>query len=88
MTRIVDWNIDDVIDGHQAQKTKRIRAVAKALERKGRVNYKQFLAEMQYNGLRKSVAEEYLEMLWDLGKIRIDKDDIVWNDQQTSGESA
>lgn len=83
----VDWNIDDVIDGHQAQKTRRVRAVAKVLERKGRVNYKQFLAQMQYNGLRKSVAEEYLEMLWDLGKIRIDKDDIVWNDQQT-GESA
>jgi hypothetical protein len=82
MTRIIDWNIDDVIDGHQAQKTKRVRAVAKVLERKGRVNYKQFLAEMQYNGLRKSVAEEYLDTLKDLRMVRIDKDDIVWNGTQ------
>ena len=84
MSRIVDWNINDVIDGHQAQKTKRVRAVARVLERKGKVNYKQFLAEMQFNGLRKSVAEEYLDTLKDLRMIRIDKDDIVWNDQQTN----
>lgn len=78
MTRIIDWSIDDVIDGHQAQKTKRVRAIARTLERKGRVNYKLFLAEMQYNGLRKSVAEEYIQLLKDLAMIRIDKDDIVW----------
>jgi len=34
---------------------------------------------MQYHGLRKSVAEEYLEVLRDLGMIKCVKEDIVWN---------
>ena len=79
MVRIVDWNIDDVIDSHQSHKNKRIKAIARILKRKGRVNYKRFLAEMQFNGMRKSVAEEYLEALEDLGTIEHEKDDIVWN---------
>jgi hypothetical protein len=77
MTRVVDWNIDDVTDTHQRQKTNRVRALARVIERKGRIDYKQFLAEMQYNGLRKNVAEEYLEILKDLRMIRIDKGEIV-----------
>ncbi len=87
MTRIVDWNIDDVIDGHQGQKAKRVRAIARTLERKGRVNYKQFLAEMQFNGLRKNVAEEYLDILEDLRMIRLDKGDIVWDTSQVPNRS-
>lgn len=79
MTSVVEWNIDDVIDGHQSQKTKRVRAIARVLERKGKANYKKFLAEMQFNGLRKSVAEEYLNILKDLQMIRLDKSDIIWN---------
>jgi len=76
---IVDWNIDDVIDAHQTHKSRRIKAIARVLKRKGRVNYKQFLAEMQFNGMRKSVAKEYLEALKDLGIVEHEKDDIVWN---------
>jgi hypothetical protein len=48
-------------------------------KKRQKVNYKQFLAEMQYNGLRKSVAEEYLEVLKDLGWIKVDSNDIIWN---------
>ena len=48
MGRIVDWNIDDVIDAHQTHKSRRIKAIARVLKRKGRVNYKRFLAEMQF----------------------------------------
>jgi len=36
---------------------------------------------MQYHGLRKSVAEEYLEALKDLGMIMFDRGDIIWNDK-------
>lgn len=76
--RIVDWNIDDVIDSHQLHKSKRIKAIASVLKRKRRVNYERFLAEMQFNGLRKQVAVEYVNVLKELGKVRIDGEDIVW----------
>lgn len=39
-----------------------------------------FLAEMQYFGLRKSVAEEYIDVLKDLRKIRFDNGYIIWNE--------
>lgn len=79
MAKIVDWNMDDVIDVHQRRKSKRIRRIAKELKGKKRVNYNRFLVEMQYNGVRKNVAEGYIEVLMELGVIRHDKDDIVWN---------
>lgn len=74
-----DWIDPQLMDSHQQRKHRRIMAIAKVIERRGRVNYKQFLAEMQYHGLRKSVAEEYLEALKDLGKVKFDKGDIVWD---------
>ncbi len=73
----VDWNIDDVVDNHQSRKSRRIRAIARVLERKVRVNYKRFLAEMQFNGMRKKVAMEYLDALKDLNWIEIG-DYITW----------
>ena len=73
----VDWNIDDVVDSHQSRKSRRIRAIVRVLERKVRVNYKRFLAEMQFNGIRKSVAKEYLDALKDLKWIDIG-DYITW----------
>ena len=76
--RVVDWDIDDVVDVHQLQKSKRIEAVARVLKRKCRVNREKFLAEMQFNGLRKQVAVEYIEVLKTLGKVRIEGGDIVW----------
>lgn len=78
MNRFVDWSLDG-IDTQQTGKKRRIVNVVRVLEHKGRVNYKRFLAEMQFNGMRKKVAEEYLEALADLEIIRRDKDDIVWN---------
>jgi hypothetical protein len=35
---------------------------------------------MQYFGLRRKVAEEYIDILEDLGKIRYDKGSIIWNE--------
>ena len=78
---VVDWNINDVIDSHQSRKGRRIRAIARVLRSKGRVDFKRFLAEMQYNGIRKRVAEEYLDVLRDLGLITYDNNEIVWNQQ-------
>jgi len=77
MDRIVDWTIPH-IDTHQTGKHKRINDIVRVLERKRRVDYKRFLAEIQFIGVRKKVAEEYLEALIDLGVIKRDKDDIVW----------
>lgn len=74
-----DWIDPQLMDSHQRRKYRRIVAIAQVIERRGRVNLKRFLAEMQYHGLRKKVAEEYLEVLKDLGKIRYEKGDIVWN---------
>jgi len=79
MKRTSDWIDISLMDSHQQRKHKRIMAIAEVVRRRGRVNYKEFLAEMQYHGLRKSVAEEYLEVLKDLGMMKQDKGDIVWN---------
>ena len=76
------WIDPQLMDSHQQRKHKRIMAIAEVIQKRGKVNYKRFLAEMQYHGLRKIVAEEYLEALKDLKKIRIDKNNIVWNDKQ------
>ena len=77
--RSVVWIDPQLMDTHQQRKHKRIMAVAEVIKRRGRVNYKRFLAEMQYHGLRKKVAEEYLEALKDLGMIKFEEGDIVWN---------
>jgi len=80
MLKLSDGWIDpQLMDSHQQGKHRRIMAIAKVIERRRRVNYKQFLAEMQYHGLRKKVAEEYLEVLKDLGMVKFDKGDIAWN---------
>lgn len=55
-------------------------AFANAIKRKHKVEYKRFLAEMQYYGLRKKVAEGYLDILRDLDKIRFEKGYIYWNE--------
>jgi predicted transcriptional regulator len=77
MSVIVDWNINDTIDSHQSRKSRRIRAIARVLRSKGRVDFKRFLAEMQYNGIRKKVTEEYLDVLKDLGLIAYDNNEII-----------
>ena len=75
----LSWIDHQLMDSHQQRKHKRVMAIAQVIEKRQKVNYKQFLAEMQYNGLRKSVAEEYLEVLKDLGWIKVDSNDIIWN---------
>jgi hypothetical protein len=77
--------MNDVIDSHQTHKNRRIRAIARVLEKKGRVNYKRFLAEMQFNGMRKSVAKEYLYALNDLNMIEITADEIIWIYEEDNG---
>jgi len=72
------WISPHEMDNHQQRKHRRIKAIAKVIERTRNVSYKRFLAEMQYNGLRKSVAQEYLDVLKDLGWISCDNDDITW----------
>lgn len=91
MDKLTDvWIDHQLMDSHQQRKHRQVMAIAKLIERRGRINYKRFLAEMQYHGLRKSVAESYLELLKDLGKVRFAKCDIVWNgtgqDKNTSQE--
>lgn len=48
------------------------------LRNKVRVNYTRFLAEMQFNGMRKKVAQEYLEVLKDLELIKCENEEVVW----------
>jgi len=81
MKKTSDWIDPQLMDSHQQRKHRRIMAIAEVVERRGRANYKRFLAKMQYHGLRKKVAEEYLEVLKDLGIVKFDKGDIVWNGQ-------
>jgi hypothetical protein len=69
------------MDAHQKLKHKRIMAIAELIENRRVVNYKRFLGEMQIHGLRKNVAEEYLEALRDYGLIRFKNDFILWNKQ-------
>ena len=70
-----------LLDSHQQRKFKRVEAFADVIRKRGKVEYKVFLAEMQYYGLRKKVAEEYIDVLKDLGKIRFDNGHIIWNEQ-------
>jgi len=80
MIEVTDGWIDpQLMDSHQQRKHRRIMAIAGVIRRRGKVNYKGFLAEMQYHGLRKKVAEEYLEVLNDLDWVKFDKGEIVWN---------
>lgn len=83
-----DWIDPQQMDSHQQRKHKRIMAIAEVIRSRGRDDYKHFLAEMQYHGLRKKVAEEYLEVLKDLGMIKFDKGDIVWNGTEEDKERA
>jgi len=75
-----------LMDSHQQRKHRRIMAIADVVKRRGRVKHKRFLAEMQYHGLRKKVAEEYLEVLKDLVMVKFDKGDIVWNGENEPNE--
>lgn len=79
--RTYDWIDPQLMDSHQQRKHNRVIAIAKLIERRVRVNGKMFLAEMQYHGLRKKVAEEYLEALKDFGLIKFEEGYIVWNSE-------
>lgn len=81
------WIDPQLMDSHQRRKHKRIMAIAEVIKRRGRVNHKRFLAEMQYHGIRRKIAEEYLEVLKDLGMVKFDKGDIVWIDRQKTRKS-
>ena len=72
------WIDPNLMDSHQQRKQKRIMAISNLLKKKGKVDYKQFLAEMQFNGLRKIVAEEYLEVMKDLDLIKFENENIIW----------
>jgi len=76
------WIDPQLMDSHQQRKHKRIMAIARVIHKRGKVDYKRFLAEMQFQGIRKIVAEEYLEVLKDLEMIKFDKSQIVWNVEQ------
>jgi hypothetical protein len=80
------WIDPQLMDSHQQRKHKRIMAISGVIKKRSRVNCKQFLAEMQYHGLRKTVAEEYIEVLKDLKMVKQDKEDIVWNGENETNE--
>jgi len=69
-----------LMDSHQQRKYRRVEAIANLVRNRHVVNCWEFLAEMQYFGLRRKVAEEYIDILEDLGKIRYDKGSIIWNE--------
>jgi len=75
------WIDPTLLDSHQQRKYRRVEAIANVIRKKHKVDYKLFLAEMQYYGLRKKVAEEYIDILKDLGKITYDNGYIVWNEE-------
>ncbi len=77
-----NWISPQLMDSHQKLKHKRLIAIAELIRSRHVVNYKQFLGEMQFHGLRKTVAEEYLEALKDFELIRFEDDLIVWNNQK------
>ena len=70
----------NVLDDHQKRKHRRVMEFARAIRSKEKVDFRRFLAEMQWYGLRKKVAEEYLDILKDLGKIKIESGFIYWNE--------
>jgi hypothetical protein len=75
------WIDESTLDMHQQRKKRRIQEFAKVLKLRGRADYKKFLGEMQFGGLRKVVALEYLEAMKDMGMINIDEKEIVWNSE-------
>lgn len=80
MVKLTDiWIDPQLMDSHQRRKHKRIMAIARVIEMRGRVNHKRFLAEIQYNGLRRCVSEEYLKVLKDLELVKCDNSNIIWN---------
>lgn len=87
MNRNYDWISPQLLDIHQKLKYRRIVALAELIERRHTVGYKRFLAEMQFHGIRRNVAEEYLEIMRDMDLIRLHGDRIVWNNQQDAYRS-
>jgi len=76
------WIDPNLLDSHQQRKHRRIVAIADVVRKRGKVDCKRFLAEMHFHGLRKKVAEEYIDALIDLGMIKFDKGYLVWNKQE------
>jgi hypothetical protein len=72
------------MDAHQKLKHRRIMAIAEIIKKRQEDDYKRFLGEMQIHGLKKTVAEEYIEAMKDIGWIRLENDRIIWNRQNDS----
>ena len=70
----------ELLDSHQKSKRRRIQAVAELIKKRIEVDYKKFLAELQYAGLRKVVAEEYLVALDEMELIVITGGKIIWRE--------
>jgi len=66
------------LDTHQQRKQMRIRQVAIELTSRKRTPTKPFIAFLEYNGLRKTVAEEYINALIALGWAKYEGEYLVW----------
>ena len=66
------------LDSHQKKKQERILAVAQILATRRMVMTAKFLAELQFNGIRKTVAKEYIDALIDLGWLSTDGNFLLW----------
>ncbi len=53
--------------------------LARTLRRIEHANYRKFRATLEFRGIRGIVAIEYLDALKEMGWIKIEKGDIVWN---------
>ena len=68
----------ELLDNNQRKKRARIRAVAKDIKTKGRVDTRKYIAQLGLNGVRKTVAEEYIQALIDIEYLHSEQNSLKW----------
>ena len=68
----------EVLDTHQKKKRTRILAVAKLIKKNKVVKTDSFIAILEFNGIRKKVAKEYIDALLTLKWIKSDGVKLTW----------
>lgn len=66
------------LDTHQNKKRERILAVAQILATRKLVHTAKFIVELEFNGLRRKVAKEYIDALIDLDWLTTDGNHLLW----------
>jgi len=66
------------LDTHQQRKQVRIRQVAIELARRKKITTNSLIAILDFNGLRKTLAEEYINTLIALGWAKHEGKYLIW----------